>query len=337
MRTLVISDLHIGQPGGTAVLERKRPLEILSETLSGFDRLVLIGDTIELTEGSRAHSALTCAPILRRLGQSVGEILLLPGNHDHRLIEPWARDQGRGLEREQQVPPDVTPMLAEMVGWLSASGAKVEVHYPGVWLSDNIWATHGHYLNHFLRPIASFGRHPKEHRRGPAGPMLPADFEHVVYGEQKPERIEGVPTPRLHDRLIPWRLAPAVSWALDLQARRHALPAFSQVTSALGLAGSPAAASGAGEARGIPEPRAEYALFGHIHRFGPLPLDNPREWTTPAGLQLMNVGSWRYEPVLVTGADGMNPYWPGGCVMITEDGVPRGVQLLSELTADELR
>jgi Calcineurin-like phosphoesterase len=335
VRTLVISDLHVGQPGGTSVLERPKPLQILTERLADYDRLVLLGDTIELSEGHWSHSALTCAPILRRLGQSVGKIVLLPGNHDHRLVQRWIQGQGQQLEREAIVPHDASPELAEMTGWLGASGAEVEVRYPGVWLSETVWATHGHYLNHFLRPVASIGLLSKKCRSAPPMPMTPERFEHIVYDEQRPELGEGAPPRRWHDRLLPSKIAPVLSWALDLQVRRHALPAFGQAAAALGVAGHTT------DARGIAAPRAEYAIFGHIHRFGPLPLDNPREWRTAAStgidLQLLNTGSWRYEPVLVALGDNQHPYWPGGSVEIGDDGVPRPVNLLAELSVDDIR
>jgi hypothetical protein len=335
VRTLVISDLHIGQPGGTAVLERPKPLRILTETLADYDRLVLLGDTVEMSESHWQHSALTAAPILRSLGQAVGKIVVLPGNHDHRLVQRWLQTQGRNLDREAIVPHDASPELGELVGWLSSSGAEVEVRYPGVWLSERIWATHGHYLNHYLRPVASFGLLSKQYRSAPPPPMAPERFEHIVYDEQKRELGEGTPPRRWHDRLIPNRLAPVLSWALDLQVRRHAIPAFGQVAAALEVAGR------ATDRRGIADPRAEYAVFGHIHRFGPLPLDNPREWRTAAStgidLQLLNTGSWRYEPVLVSGADSLHPYWPGGAIEIGDDGIPRPVNLLAGLSADEIR
>ena len=42
MRTLLISDLHLGQGGGVSVLERPRPLAALLDALDSHDRLVLL-------------------------------------------------------------------------------------------------------------------------------------------------------------------------------------------------------------------------------------------------------------------------------------------------------
>jgi hypothetical protein len=57
MRTLVISDLHLGSITRRDVLRRPAALEALLGALDGVDRLVLLGDTVELLEGAprRAH------------------------------------------------------------------------------------------------------------------------------------------------------------------------------------------------------------------------------------------------------------------------------------------
>ena len=56
--------------------------------------------------------------------------------------------------------------------------APVSVHYPGVWLSERVWATHGHYLDHHLRPESPVGFPRGRPRRLPAGAALPAHYEH---------------------------------------------------------------------------------------------------------------------------------------------------------------
>ncbi len=37
---------------------------------------------------------------------------------------------------------------------------------------------------------------------------------------------------------------------------------------------------------------APYVLFGHTHRAGPLPTDDPADWRTAAGGRLINTGCW---------------------------------------------
>src|ERR1700761_7182326 len=148
-RTVVISDLHIGARDNQSVVKQPLVLERLLHALTPGDTLVLFGDTVELARPGRDRAMEIAAPILRELGGRIGpygRIVLLPGNHDHALITDWAREQGSKLAREGLVPADASPALARVVRELGVAGAPVEVRYPGVWLSDRIWATHGHYM-----------------------------------------------------------------------------------------------------------------------------------------------------------------------------------------------
>lgn len=71
-RTLVISDLHIGRRAALSVLERPAPLALLLDELENVDRLVLLGDIVEMIE-ARPRSAMTAAePILRAIGARLG-------------------------------------------------------------------------------------------------------------------------------------------------------------------------------------------------------------------------------------------------------------------------
>jgi UDP-2,3-diacylglucosamine pyrophosphatase LpxH len=314
MRTLVISDLHIGQTGGVSVLTRPRPLEILLRTLANYDRLVLLGDTVELEESTRRTSFPIAEPILRSVGEALGrdgEILLVPGNHDHVLVRDWARAQGRSLAREAQVPADASPLLAEVVSWLGAD--RVQVRYPGVWLADRVWATHGHYLNHYLRPVSSVGLLHPRHRRRPAEPLVPAEYEYIADSRATRRILSGLPPARWHDHALPERLAPVMGRVLDLQMRRHSLPAMAQAAHALGV-------------------DADYVIFGHVHRLGPRATDQQSQWHGADGTRrLINTGSWRFEPVVSHGPWATRDYWPGGAVAIHEDGVPRPLELLADL------
>ncbi len=51
VRSLVVSDLHLGSITGRDVLRAPAALERLLEALDGVDRLVLLGDVVELLEG----------------------------------------------------------------------------------------------------------------------------------------------------------------------------------------------------------------------------------------------------------------------------------------------
>ena len=51
MRTLVISDLHIGVRSGADAITRPAALDLLTARLGSVDRLVLLGDSLELRHG----------------------------------------------------------------------------------------------------------------------------------------------------------------------------------------------------------------------------------------------------------------------------------------------
>jgi hypothetical protein len=76
---------------------------------------------------------------------------------------------------------------------------------------------------------------------------------------------------------------------------------------------------------------AEYVVFGHLHRAGPLPgRDDPRRWTTATGTRLVNTGSWVVEHRLL-GPGTTGAYWPGTCVEVPASGPPTVVRLLQDL------
>ncbi len=158
MSTLVLSDLHLGSRLGHDVLTRPEPLNRLLEALERVERLVLLGDIVELAEG-RAKSAMDIAePILRSIGRTLGagrEVIFVPGNRDRALLTGWVRRVGAALAPDSRVPLDATSELARVASWLAP--ARVRVHYPGVWLAPRVWATHGHYLDRHLLPGAAFG------------------------------------------------------------------------------------------------------------------------------------------------------------------------------------
>ena len=137
-RTLVVSDLHLGARLGRDVLRRPVALEALLDALEGVDRLVLLGDVVELLEGRPAQAMDAAAPVLRALGERLGgerEAILVPGNHDAALVAALAaraRRPGRGsTPRSRSTRRRRWPQVASLL-W----PARVRVHYPGVYLAS---------------------------------------------------------------------------------------------------------------------------------------------------------------------------------------------------------
>ncbi len=334
MRTLVISDLHLGSRLHRDVLRHPAALARLCDELAGADRLVLLGDTVEMLEGRPKGALAEAEPVLRAIGRALGkgaEVVLLPGNHDHALVRPWLRElraRRKALGLAGRVPVRSNPDLAAIARWLRP--ARFRVHYPGVWLSPKIWAHHGHYLDrHLVRQpaVPSSDATPDDYERAlgtsiaAVGAVMAASLPPII-GEPVDRiagliRLVGVAALPLAASLpgAPL-LAPLSAGALGFQFRRVGLPAMAAVDARLGV-------------------EAEHVLFGHVHRAGPCLGDDPEAWRY-GGAQLWNTGCWVYEPLLLAGATPPHPYWPGGAVLI-EDGRLSSLGLLDAVDPRAMR
>jgi UDP-2,3-diacylglucosamine pyrophosphatase LpxH len=328
MRTLVISDLHLGARIERDVLRRPEALGLLLAALEDVDRLVLLGDVVELLGERRGSAPALARPVLEALGRRTGEIVLVPGNHDAALIRPWLRAHGVPDATDAEIPDDATPLLRDVTSWLAP--ARVTVRYPGVWLSARVWATHGHYLDRHLLPESAFGMARGLLGRLPRDGALPRDYEQpgasVTAVEGWLERWLPRPLARLVEdvaellraatmtpHFLSHRHAGLTSRLLELQMRRAAIPALARVVHRLGV-------------------DADWVVFGHVHRCGPLAGDDLRQWVGPGGRpRLANTGSWVYEPLLLHRAAPPHPYWPGGAVVVEDEGDPRAIGLLDSL------
>jgi len=328
VRTLVISDLHLGNRGRRDVLRQDVALRRLLTALDDVQRLVLLGDVLEFHGRHAEHALAIAEPVLREIGARMTgkEIVLLPGNHDHDLIRRWIRARGDALGLADAVPPDASPALARVLAALSP--ANVRVSYPGVWLQDGIYAIHGQYADRHLNPQSAIGLL----RRKAPRPMTPARYE-----RRPPRRARQRPRgpvrralgrARRHVRsmilfdlpslLLRPRMAPLIATVLDVQMRRSALPAFARVITALDI-------------------QAEWVLFGHVHRLGPRDGDDPRAWrVTGNDAQIINTGSWQYETLLAGRGEPPHPYWPGGGVLLEPGRPPQVLGLLDDLHRADL-
>lgn len=366
MRTIVISDLHLGSHREVDVLRRAGPRAALAAALHGVDRLVILGDVLELRQGPLRDALAVALPVLADLGAALGEgaeLLLVTGNHDHHLVAPWlearafaARPQRLGLERRLSAR-DVERIPALRAIRDAVRPARLSVAFPGVALRDDVYALHGHYLDR-LTTLPSFerlalGAMARVVGEVPEGP-----------GAATAEDFEAALQP-----LYAWMHAvaqsPAGSWSAATQttsaktwkllagdtggARRSARELLMTRGFPLAIAGlnrariGPLGADISGpqlrraglEALGEVVWRlgvdARHVIFGHTHRAGPLPGDREHEWRVPgSGARLYNTGSWVDEPVFA-GGDPESPYWAGRCVVLQDDEPPRVERLVADL------
>ncbi len=152
MRTLVVSDLHIGSAKGTDLLRRPELREPLLEAVRGVDRLVILGDGVELRDRPKRDIAELAVPVFADLGKALGpdgELVMVAGNHDHGLVAGWIdgrleTERSGFLGLEQRIEPRDGGPLAEALA-RAAQPARAGLAYPGVWLRDDVLAIHGHY------------------------------------------------------------------------------------------------------------------------------------------------------------------------------------------------
>ncbi len=366
MRTLVISDLHIGLAGGADVLARPAALDVLVGRLAGVDRLVLLGDTLELRHGPAREALARAEPIMRAIGGALAagaEVVLVPGNHDHAIAAGWLdwrgrREQPAALALEERVPVARASWIAKrLAGFLAP--ARVEVAYPGLWLRDDVYATHGHYLDvHVTIPTME---------RLAAGvmarlvgaipdPATPDDYEAVlapIYALSQASAQRGGPGRAAVGSRSPvgtWRaLAGGRTRAQRVRARALAVPfragvlaanraGLGPVQSQIGVRELRIAGLGAiGETARRLRIAPAHLVFGHTHRTGCLDRDDAAEWRTPGGTQLHNSGCWIFETLFMgRGPAGSSPYWPGGAIAIDDAGPPRLERLLGDVPASAL-
>jgi hypothetical protein len=366
MRTLVVSDLHLGSTRDADLLRRADLRAPLLEEIARHDRLVILGDGLELREAPQRDVAEIAAPVFADLGRALGpdgELLIVGGNHDHGLVAGWI--DGRlqteppgflGLE-QRIAPADAGPLAARLAE--QAAPARVELAYPGVWLREDVYAIHGHYSDlHTTVPtferlaagaMARWVVHLPEHQASADGyeaalAPLYAWMHSLVQRSQSGPMTGGAS-------------ASARAWvALTGEGRRaHPLRAaalgtgYAAAIAALNAAGvGPIDRNLSGQAlrRGgllgmrevlrRLEVTAPWVLFGHSHRAGPWPRDDGSEWTTAAGTRLLNSGSWVYQPHFLTGGPNQSPYWPGTAISVGNDGPPELLRLLGDRGHAEL-
>jgi UDP-2,3-diacylglucosamine pyrophosphatase LpxH len=362
MRTAIVSDLHLGLVAGGDVLRDPEVRALLMERLDGAERVVLLGDVVELRDLALGPALAASRPFFEELGAAVGdvEVVLVPGNHDYRFAEPLLDQRSIAaagpLGLEQSAEPSPGP-LAAIDEWLGP--ARLRIAYPGLWLREDVYALHGHYLDAHLRlpraeclAVATVSRFA-----GPVpDPATPADYERrvrPVYGlgygiaqvRSAPvvrsqantseaawevlsgERNGGGPARRA--RLAAVRAGfPTAIWALNRLLRADFDP---DITPAAIFNGALDAAGETARRRGVD---GGHVIVGHTHRAGPLP--NEAEWELPGGGRLHNTGSWVFASIFHHPREPPSPYWPGTLTWLEDEGPPRREALLRDRSHEEM-
>jgi predicted phosphodiesterase len=153
MRTLIVSDLHLGSVSRSDVLRRAELREPLLEAVGDVDRVILLGDVLELRHGPPREALAVARPFFEDLGRALAgrELVVIAGNHDYPLLASWlarrdAQEDPERLQVEQLMAAEqASPMLHRLAEW--ASPAHLTAAYPGMWVRSDVYATHGHYLD----------------------------------------------------------------------------------------------------------------------------------------------------------------------------------------------
>jgi predicted phosphodiesterase len=331
-------------------------LDALCRAAEDVDRIVLLGDVIELRHGPVRDALAAAAPALRALGGAVAagaRVTVVPGNHDHGLLAGWSQRRARDARPGRLAADAVVDVvsgepIARIAEWLGAGRAEVEVRYPGVWLRDDVYAHHGHYSDrHVTMPMLErlgAGAMARIAGERDGGPRCADGYEAVLgpmyawldaLAASGGARTDGLSAGA-------WRaLAPGRRRGLRQQVLGAAFPLGVAALNRLGLGPLRADLSSAelrrsrlvamGEVAArldVVERGARWIVFGHSHRAGPLVTDDALEWRTPSGVALINCGSWVRDETFSGPDETANPYRPGFAVTVGEAGAPALVNLL---------
>jgi hypothetical protein len=361
MKTAIVSDLHLGTISGSDVLRDPGIRSVLLEEIRGADRLILLGDAIELRERPLGVALDLALPALSEIGAALGdaEVVLVPGNHDARLAEPLLDGLSMtgaplALDSTADPSPGPTAVIAAAL-----APARLRIAYPGIWLRDDVYATHGNYMDaHLSLPRAECvavalvsrltGELPDE--------ATPFDYERLlrpIYGlafgaaqsrrRRSPSRDRG-PSEAAWEVLVGERPDRTRARRAKARAVRAAFPLAVAGVNRLLRADFDADISGAaifrsGVAGGTEMARrlgvdAGHVITGHTHRGGPHPEEAP--WRLPGGGELHNTGNWVFSTPFHNPGEPPNSYWPGTVTWVEDSGPPRRVELLRDHTHHDM-
>jgi 3',5'-cyclic AMP phosphodiesterase CpdA len=359
--TAIVSDLHLGTGTGADVARSLEARELLAGALAQADRVVVLGDLLELRERPIADVLEVAEATLRAIGEATAgkELVLVAGNHDYELVAP-ALERARRASRAPLPVEGVFDFAPDDLAGVVASlmpDTRITLAYPAVRIRDDVIAMHGHYLDLHLtvpRPesllASAIGRHFSGNGATPTGGPYDVNgyeaavaplyaFAHrVAQSAEQPAKIQGGGTSRAVWRAVNPDGRPSPT---GLLLSKVAIPLGVAALNRAGIGPLRADLSGVelrraglramGEVANRLAPSFRHVIFGHTHRCGPLPGD-VEGWWLPDGRRLSNTGSWLYEGVFTSRADGpKNPYFPGRVTWVDAEGPPRIESLIREL------
>ncbi|HEY2478092.1 MAG TPA: metallophosphoesterase [Solirubrobacterales bacterium] len=356
MKTAIVSDLHLGAASGGDLLRDAEIRAVLYAELRGADRVVLLGDIVELRERPLGAALEHALPFFKELGAELGEtdVVLVPGNHDNRLAEPLLDQlsiEDAPLPLDAGAEPSHGPTAAIAA---ALSPARLRIAYPGIWLRDDVYANHGHYMDlHMNLPRVECVAIAAVRRiAGPLpDPAAPGDYERLVrpvYGlafgaaQAMPRRVrrpeDRGPSEATWEVLAADRPDRTRSRRLKVRAIRAGFPVAVAGINRLLRADFETDISGEAIFRSGVDGAIEMArrlgvdgghvITGHTHRAGPRSAEAP--WRLPGGGELHNTGNWVFSTALHRPGRPPNSYWPGTVTWVEDSGPPRRVELLRD-------
>ena len=159
MTTAIVSDLHLGAGNDSDLLRRREALDPLLEAVAGAERLVLLGDVIELRDRPLAEAIELAAPGPARARRGdAASWSWSPAT----TTTAWSA-AGSSSARWPASGRCASPIACRLDIWPASvlreqlGGGSLRISYPGVWVRDDVYATHGHYLDRHLT-IPTFER-----------------------------------------------------------------------------------------------------------------------------------------------------------------------------------
>lgn len=364
MRTLVISDSHLGAWTGDDLLAYAWAREALRPELERADEVVLLGDLVDLLFATIEHAFERADGLVDLLAETLPgkRLVWLAGNHDHHILV-------RRLEALIELRIATGRPDAELVDRWQESfffeaflrrrlpDTTIEIAYPNHRVGDVI-LSHGHYLDGEMR-----GSVPNR--------LLQGGFWRLAGGRTETPTIadyEAALVPLTELLFIEAQLPKGAAAEQRIQAELRRLGHFTATAGAPGrelarltrrlrrrLRGTPQAHTPTADyvlarvvapgASVLPAVRAyarvcanlgwdrdaSWFVFAHTHQ----PLAGVSADSTAAGPRFWNTGCWIYEPPGGSAADYLgylDHNWPGSAiVMDTEErgGEPQLIELLA--------